>query len=149
MSYTYLKLLLGNVQALQLFEKTKDYTEGREKSGSFFPGDVVEIPFPYTDLSGFKTRPALVLAKSKMDITVAFISTHISWISYEDMYILPAKENGLSKISLLRAGKLFTLTPELVYRKIGTFSNFELQAALWCVKACLSGMVWPEQKTGI
>ena len=38
-------------------------------------GDIVLIPFPFTDLTGNKNRPALVLVESEEDITVCFITT--------------------------------------------------------------------------
>jgi len=38
-------------------------------------GDIILVPFPFTDLSGSKNRPALVIADSELDVTVAFIST--------------------------------------------------------------------------
>lgn len=42
-------------------------------------GDIVLIPFPFTDLTGQKNRPALVLINHENDITVSFITSKISW----------------------------------------------------------------------
>lgn len=44
-------------------------------------GDIVLIPFPFTDLTGNKLRPALVLAINLKDITVAFITSQIELLS--------------------------------------------------------------------
>lgn len=121
-----------------------NYHSSRRKTPAFFPGDVLEVPFPFTDLSGFKTRPVLVVARSRMDITIAFISTHISWVGFEDMFLMPNEKNGLNSISLLRTGKLFSIDPRLVFRKIGEVEETDLQAALWCLKSYFSGKVWPD-----
>jgi hypothetical protein len=36
-------------------------------------GNIVVVPFPSTDLSSFKRRPALVLHETEFDIVVAYI----------------------------------------------------------------------------
>lgn len=40
-------------------------------------GKIVLVPFPFTDLSASKLRPALVLYEGYRDVVVAFISSKI------------------------------------------------------------------------
>jgi mRNA interferase MazF len=40
-------------------------------------GDIILVPFPFTDLTGSKLRPAAVLIDGENDITVAFMTTQI------------------------------------------------------------------------
>jgi mRNA interferase MazF len=42
-------------------------------------GDIVLITFPFTDMSGSKLRPAVILAEAAIDITVCFITTQLQW----------------------------------------------------------------------
>ncbi len=62
-------------------------------------GDIVPIPFPFTDLTGVKNRPALVLIASDHDVTVSFITTQLKWFEPHDVNIEPSHENGLKSTS--------------------------------------------------
>ena len=42
-------------------------------------GDIILITFPFTDLSGSKLRPVVILADSNEDVTVTFITTQLKW----------------------------------------------------------------------
>ncbi|MEM3905882.1 MAG: hypothetical protein QXZ17_03295 [Nitrososphaerota archaeon] len=40
-------------------------------------GKIVLVPFPFTDLTAVKLRPALVLFEGERDVVVAFISSRV------------------------------------------------------------------------
>ncbi len=82
-------------------------------------GDLVLIPFPFTDLTGSKNRPPLVLASGKLDVTVSFISTQLKWKEKTDLSIAPNNKNGLKKESLIRLSKLATIDKDLVLGRLG------------------------------
>ncbi len=89
-------------------------------------GDIVLIPFPFTDLSGTKNRPALILAKGEVDITVSFITTQLKWQEDFDLKIEPSQINRLKRTSLIRLSKLATIDKDLVIGKLGSLSQDEL-----------------------
>jgi len=82
-------------------------------------GDIVLIPFPFTDLSGSKMRPALTLISGRLDLTVSFISTQLHWEEPTDLILQPNPSNGLKKPSLVRIGKIATIGKDLVIGKLG------------------------------
>lgn len=88
-------------------------------------GEIVLIPFPFTDLSGIKNRPALVLVNGESDITVSFITTQIKWQEDFDVKIEPTQANGLKRTSLIRLSKLATIDKDLVIGKLGNLSPDE------------------------
>ena len=63
-------------------------------------GNVVLIPFPFTDLTGNKLRPALILAETVLDVTVCFITTQLHWQDPADILLQPGTKNGIKKPSL-------------------------------------------------
>ena len=90
-------------------------------------GDILLIPFPFTDLKGNKNRPALVLIDSEFDVTLAFISTQVKWKEESDVLLKPNKNNGLKKESLLRLSKIATIDKNLALGRIGRMDSFELE----------------------
>lgn len=89
-------------------------------------GDIVLIPFPFTDLSGVKNRPALVLLASESDITVAFVTTQLKWHEKHDVLLVPAPLNGLKRESLVRLSKLTTIDRGLVIGRLGKLTSMEV-----------------------
>ena len=89
-------------------------------------GDIVLIPFPFTDLSGSKLRPAVVLADTALDLTVCFITTQIGWQEPTDVLLTPNATNGLKKQSLIRTSKIATLDKSLAKGLLGRLKQTEL-----------------------
>jgi mRNA interferase MazF len=89
-------------------------------------GDIVLIPFPFTDLSGIKNRPALILIDGEDDITVSFITTQLKWQEDFDVKLEPSQTNGIKRTSLIRLRKLATIDKDLVIGKLGNLSQSEL-----------------------
>jgi mRNA interferase MazF len=89
-------------------------------------GDIVLITFPFTDLSGTKLRPAVVLAATSLDLTVCFITTQVGWQETTDVLLTPTVTNGLRKQSLIRTSKIATLDRTLAKGLLGGLSGPEL-----------------------
>ena len=89
-------------------------------------GDLVLVPFPFTDLMGSKVRPALVLITTSLDVTLAFITTQLQWQEPTDLLLTPTNLNGLKKASLVRLSKLATIDSRLVGGRLGEVSTNDL-----------------------
>lgn len=96
-------------------------------------GDIVLITFPFTDLSGSKLRPAVVLMASSLDLTVCFITSQLQWQEPTDVMLQPTPFNGLKKESVIRVSKIATIDKGLAKGLLGRLdpkSIFELNMKL-------------------
>ena len=91
-------------------------------------GDLVAVDFPFTDLSGRKKRPALVLAFDAGDVTLAFITTQLFQARPPDVLLQPSVHNGLKLPSVIRTNKFATLKQTLIHGKLGELTPAELLA---------------------
>lgn len=88
-------------------------------------GDVVLVHFPFTDLSGQKLRPALVIAYPRgEDVILAFVTSKPGNQDPQAEHRLdPAdpefRATGLKISSAIRLDKLATLHRSLVQRRLG------------------------------
>ena len=88
-------------------------------------GDIVLITFPFTDLSGSKLRPAVILAETKLDLTVCFITSQTGFQEPTDVQLIPNLGNGLRTKSIIRTSKIATLDRFLAKGLLGRLSGSE------------------------
>lgn len=89
--------------------------------GTFATRRVILLPFPFSDLTANKLRPALVLAQAgKGDWVLCQITSN----AYADPHAIRLAEadfstGGLQRVSFARASKLFTAHESLFQRAVG------------------------------
>lgn len=94
-------------------------------------GLIVLVPFPFSDLSGDKVRPALVVAHPRRadDLIVAFISSQT-----KDKHLGPVdialgqshssfEQSGLKIDSVIKLAKLATLEQKIVLGELGNIND--------------------------
>jgi len=87
-------------------------------------GKIVLVPFPFTDLTAAKLRPALVIYEGEKDAVVAFISSKIpSELSEVDILITRGypgfRRTGLKAESVIRLDKIATVLKDLILGELG------------------------------
>lgn len=92
---------------------------------TFVKGDIVVVPFPFSDLSHNKRRPALVPARTDQnDLILCQITSRFS---FDDASIELNEEHiaggELVKKSFIRPNKIFTADQKLILYKIGTINS--------------------------
>lgn len=89
--------------------------------GLFARGDIVLVRFPYSDLSEAKLRPSLVLTEVEYgDVMLVQITSK----PYGDRNAVKLQsgdfeEGALRITSYARPGRIVTLAPDLIKRRIG------------------------------
>lgn len=89
-------------------------------------GNIVLIVFPFTDLSGNKLRPAVVLTESSLDFTVCFITSQIAFTQETDVRLQPNNINRLRSESIIRTSKIATLDKNLAKGLLGNLTQSEM-----------------------
>jgi len=95
----------------------------------FVKGDVVVLPFPYTDFSGVKKRPAVVIATLRgQNVILAQITTNQR--SDEDLISLTKKDfasGSLSTDSFIMASLIFTADTSQIEYKTGKITPAKIK----------------------
>lgn len=98
---------------------------------AFQHGDVVLIPFPFTDLTATKTRPAVVVSSAvyhtvRPELLLAYVSSQVSQaVARLDHVLKDWQQAGLAKPSFVRP-KIAAIEPRLVVHQVGQLSAHDL-----------------------
>lgn len=92
-------------------------------------GAVVLAPFPYVDFSGYKKRPALVLAYAEFGNIIVCQITSKAATSTRAVRLGAAdfRKGGLQLTSFVRPDKLSTLDLQLIQAELGEISSGKLK----------------------
>lgn len=107
-------------------------------------GDVDIVDFPYSDLTGSKVRPALVvqsdtLNQARADTILAIItSTYGGKVTELLVDIAAEPASGLKFNSTVQCDTLVTLDQSLILRVIGSLSAATMAKVNDCLRAALS-----------
>jgi mRNA interferase MazF len=98
----------------------------------FVRGNVVVIPFPFSDLTQAKRRPALVLSVLPgNDLILCQITSQ----NVRDMYAVTLltedfETGSLNRISNVRPNRLFTADSNIVLYKVGKLKKIKMDEVL-------------------
>jgi len=102
-------------------------------------GDIVLIPFPFSDLTTTKKRPVLIPTPQDRhgDVVMLAITSQAS----QD-HIIPIRNQDLAdghlpKQSFIRTDKLFTLSGALIIRKVASLDKAAYESVIQQTCQCL------------
>ena len=98
-------------------------------------GDIVLVPFPFTDLSSSKRRPALVISPDTFndqmqDVVVAAITSQLTNEHAVTVEQSDCVDGMLPKTSVVKLAKVFTIHSTLVIRKLCALREEKLAVIL-------------------
>jgi len=97
-------------------------------------GEVVLVPFPFTDLTTTKDRPAIVVSSDwynaeKKDVILSAVTSQVTAPIPSDEYLLTPIDlqlSGLLKPSIIKIGKIVTIDKRLIRQRLGKISDESL-----------------------
>ena len=95
----------------------------------FVKGDVIVLPFPFSDLSKSKKRPALVVADIQGDDIILCQITSEARVDNYSIVLAndDFKSGSLNLTSMIRPNRLFTADRSIILYKIGLLKESKIK----------------------
>lgn len=108
-------------------------------------GDVVLFDFPFSDRTGSKLRPAVVVQSDQFNQTIddtilALITRTRRWVATEvliDVTTPDGRQAGIRHTSVIDCKNLLTADQKFVHAKAGTLSSALIQQLDQCLKIAI------------
>lgn len=107
-------------------------------------GDVVEVDWPYSDMTGSKKRPAIVVQADFLnglidDTIVVQVTSTRHGLPGTEVMLDPAVEiaSGLRRVCVASCTNILTMDQAILLRSIGSVSDAILQQITDCLKTVL------------
>jgi mRNA interferase MazF len=104
-------------------------------------GDIVIVPFPFSDLSSAKPRPAIIISNKKVnktnDVIIAQITTNIRKDEFSFELIESELSRSLRSNSEVRCNKITTIDQSLIKRQISKLTPVSVTTLLKQIKSLL------------
>jgi mRNA interferase MazF len=94
----------------------------------------VLVPFPFSDLTGHKLRPAFVAANAEHGDLILCQITSRPW-GHRNALPISGADSGLQRESYLRPDKLFTADSRLITRRVGAIPRSATASARAAIAA--------------
>lgn len=93
-------------------------------------GDIILIPYPYTDLSNTKQRPVVIISKNSIN-KQQFIVAKVTSVIRNDEFAFPlypsSLDRELKRKSEVRTNEVFTVHRKVVRKKFATLKRSALK----------------------
>lgn len=99
---------------------------------TFVKGDIVVVPFPFSDLTNAKRRPALVVATlTRNDLILCLITSQTT----NDQYTVAISNNdfetgSLNRNSYVKSNRLFTANEQIIAYKVGNLTTEKINEVI-------------------
>lgn len=107
----------------------------------YFQGDIILLPYPYTDLSKTKQRPAVIISNGAVN-KQNYIVAKITSVIRGDKFSFPIAQSDIDRElkyeSEVRTNELFTVSPTIIIKKFAAFKKEPLKRLTEKIKGHLT-----------
>lgn len=104
-------------------------------------GDIILLPYPYTDLSNTKQRPAVIVSNDSAN-KHHFIVAKITSVIRDDKFLFSIEHTDIDRelkyVSEVRINELFTVSPSIVIKKFASFRREPLKRLTEHIKGIIT-----------